>query len=219
MASFSLRQLLANSGALGCPCTSRKTAVLDSGQDITCWVLSSWSFLSPCLGLSQMSLMKQPWRKELEKEMLCCNSHSHVTTVLRFYTSSQMTTALRCYTYSLMTSVFSPVLTPLMPLRIPLLILVPLLIPLSDPTQTDMRIRPFSKSFKSNKDKDKKGINSKQKDSKALVKSSKDSSQTPQNTRDIRTAFLDSKRKFMDSSPDGILMSDCKSQKTDEKPG
>ena len=94
------------------------------------------------------------------------------------------------------------------------------------PPHTPVRPNPdrhankvISKSIKSNKDKDKKGINSKQKDSKALVKSSKDSSQTPQNTRDIKTAFLDSKRKFMDSSPDGILMSDCKSQKTDEKPG
>ena len=72
---------------------------------------------------------------------------------------------------------------------------------------------------KNNKDKDKKGNNSKQKDSKTLAKSSKHSSQTPQNQKDIRTAFLDSKRKFMDSSPDGILMSDCKSQRTDEKPG
>ena len=72
---------------------------------------------------------------------------------------------------------------------------------------------------KSNKDKDKKGNNSKQKDSKTLAKSSKNSSQTPQNQKDIRTAFLASKRKFMDSSPDGIPMSDCKSQRTDEKPG
>ena len=71
----------------------------------------------------------------------------------------------------------------------------------------------ISKSVKSNKDKDKKG--SKQKDNIILAKSS----QTPQNEKDIRTAFLDSKRKFMDSSPDGILMSDCKSQRTDEKPG
>ena len=69
------------------------------------------------------------------------------------------------------------------------------------------------------KTKIKKGNSSKQRDSKTLAKSSKDSSQTPQNQKDIRTAFLDSKRKFMDSSPDGILMSDCKSQRTDEKPG